>query len=261
METPLWIEGDETRLSQAFGNILHNSLKYTPPGGTITMELGVDPETNRGLFTIRDTGAGIPAEFLPHIFEGFAQGVQGLDRSKGGLGLGLALVKFIIDEHGGVIQAFSQGERQGTRFDIKLPLLDKDGWHEEQSRRAEGSHAEHKRVLVIEDQPDILAVLRLFLQEIMGLEVLTAADGRTGIALAQEQRPDAILCDIGLPGDLNGYDVARIIRDMPELTSVKLIALTGYGTEDDRRKSLAAGFHMHMTKPPNVDSLQRVLMS
>jgi signal transduction histidine kinase len=258
---PLWIEGDETRLSQAFGNILHNSLKYTPSGGQIAMEVEADPERKWVMLSIRDTGAGIPAELLPKIFEGFTQGEQGLDRSKGGLGLGLALVKFIVDEHGGAIQAFSAGAQQGTQFLIKLPLVASLPAHDENSRREKAANTSDRRVLVIEDQPDILAVLKLYLQEILGLEVLTAEDGKTGIALAQRQKPDAILCDIGLPGEISGYDVARNIRSMPDLASVKLIALTGYGTEEDQRRSLAAGFHMHMTKPPDIEALQKVLMN
>jgi PAS domain S-box-containing protein len=258
-EYPLWIEGDETRLTQAFGNILHNSLKYTPQGGSIDLNLSTDNVQKQAIITIRDSGVGISQELLPHIFNGFAQASQNIDRSKGGLGLGLTLVKFIVDRHDGEIAASSPGLNQGSQFVVKIPLIQSESLPAQVSGDAVDKKC--RRVLIIEDQPDIVAVLQLFIQDILGLDVITASDASAGLQLARTKRPDVIICDIGLPGEMNGYDFAKAVRSAAEISAVKLIALTGYGTEGDKRKSLEAGFDQHMTKPPNLDWLQAILTS
>ncbi len=260
---PLWIEGDGTRLAQAVENLLSNAGKFTDPGGRVEVELsaGVDDGDagagERAGITVQDTGIGIEPEMLGSLFETFSQADRTLARSRGGLGLGLALVKGLVDLHGGEVEAVSEGLGRGARFTLRLPLAAKREAPEEETVppvRAAGS----RRVLVIEDNADAAESLQMLL-EISGFEVATAADGSAGLATARRFRPDVVLCDIGLPGGLDGYAVARELRADPALQPVHLIALTGYGQAEDRRRAYAEGFDLHLTKPVDPVALKDLL--
>jgi PAS domain S-box-containing protein len=259
LEQALWIDGDETRLAQAMGNILHNSLKFTAQGGTISIELSRDAVKSEALVIIRDTGIGISAEILPHVFDGFTQGTHSIDRRKGGLGIGLTLVKFIVEKHGGLVTVDSAGHQRGTEFKIKFPLADQK-FLAATADESILAQPKPRQVLLIEDQPDIVLVLRLFLEDILGFQVMSATEAKSGLSLARQLHPAIIICDIGLPGDMDGYELAKAIRAIPELNASKLIALTGYGTRSDKERSHQAGFDMHMTKPPNLEQLQEALI-
>ncbi|HYX35604.1 MAG TPA: ATP-binding protein [Oligoflexus sp.] len=256
---PLWIEGDEIRLAQVISNILHNSIKFTQPGGTITLTLETIAASKKAAITVRDTGLGISADLLPHIFEMFSQGDQTIDRSYGGLGLGLALVKALVDKHDGSVQAMSGGLGQGTEIRILLPLgrfataeaprIKAPGWAKNLGLR----------ILVIEDSPDIAESLRVFFSHVLDHEVQVAIDGVSGLEMARRCPPDIMLCDIGLPGEFNGYEVAKRFRALSDTGGTILVALTGYGTLDDQQKTRQAGFDVHLTKPPNFKELRRIL--
>jgi len=255
---PLWIQGDATRLAQVIGNLLGNAGKFTEPGGAISVSaraVGGAAEV-----VVRDTGAGITPEFLPHIFEPFTQADRSLDRRLGGLGLGLALVKGLVEMHGGSVRAHSEGVGRGAEITFCLPL-EADAPETQSAPPAPSREApladRPLRVLVIEDNEDGAEMLRELL-ELRGHEVQVASCGPTGVEAAHRFLPDVVLCDIGLPG-MDGYAVARALRSAPDTTSMKLIAVTGYGQESDRARSLEAGFDVHLTKPVHPDALARTL--
>jgi CheY-like chemotaxis protein len=248
-ETPVWILGDPLRLAQALGNTLENAGKFTPAGGRVTVRLAVD---GQAVVTVRDTGIGIEPEVLPHVFEVFAQGHQPLDRRQGGLGLGLAVSKALVELHGGEIRAASEGVGKGAEFTLRLPR------EEELPALTEGARpAPPKKhplqILVVEDNEDAAESLRLFL-EFYGYEVSLAYTGPDGVEAAKAVRPDVVLCDIGLPG-MDGFQVASTLRRTPETAAVRLIAVTGYGQEEDRRRALEAGFDVHLVKPVDPQKL------
>jgi two-component system CheB/CheR fusion protein len=250
----LWLSADPTRLSQVVGNVLHNAVKFTDRGGRI--DVALRHEDGQALVTIVDTGMGMEREMLELLFEPFNQADSGIDRSRGGLGLGLALVRRLVEMHGGTVQAHSKGVNMGTRIDIRLPL-------EEQRDAATGpaagtAPAGPLRCLVIEDNLDAAESMGLLL-ELSGHQVEIAHDGFKGIEAARRFRPQVVLCDIGLPGGLDGYEVARRMREDPDLAGVKLIALTGYGQEEDQRRAREAGFDVHLTKPAEPAVLERLL--
>jgi PAS domain S-box-containing protein len=254
--TPVWVSGDWTRLTQALGNLLHNAGKFTDAGGRVTVAVGGGRET--ATLSVRDTGAGIPADVLPRLFSPFAQADQGLARSRGGLGLGLALVKGLVELHGGSVRAESEGAGRGATFTIELPPA------AEPAPLAGGageSGAPHRklRVLVVEDNRDSAESLRMALEAGGCCEVEVAYTGPDGVEAAQRLRPDLVLCDIGLPG-FSGYEVARRIRADAN-GAVVLVALTGYGREEDRAEAKAAGFDRHFTKPVDFAQLEAVISS
>ena len=255
-EGPLWVEGDRTRLAQAVGNLLHNAGKFGRPGGRVTVEVRSDPA---GLAVVRvaDTGEGIDPQLLPRLFDAFSQADQGLDRSRGGLGLGLSLVKGLIELHGGSVEAESPGPGRGATFWLRLPLL--SGPHQEPAAAA-GSPGEGRplTVVLIDDNRDMVESLRDLLA-LSGCAVEVAFDGRSGIDRVRAARPDLVLCDIGLPGGVDGYEVARTVRSDPRTASAYLAALSGYGQEEDRGRSLEAGFDLHLVKPVDPDRLETVL--
>jgi PAS domain S-box-containing protein len=243
-DTPIPVDGDHTRLVQVVGNLLHNAAKYTDVGGTITVEAGVERDA---WVRVRDDGIGIPADLLPHVFDLFAQADRSLDRSQGGLGIGLTLSRQLVLLHGGSIVADSGGPGQGSEFTIRLPL-DAGGGDTPAQRPAAPAERAGLRVVVVEDNRDAADMLALLLS-MAGHEVRTAPDGPTALALvATGAPPDVMLCDIGLPG-LDGYQLAARLRALPDLAGTRLIALTGYGRDDDRARALAAGFDDHLTKP------------
>jgi len=246
---PGWVDGDPTRLEQIVCNLLDNALKYTPSGGNIAISLGC--ADGQVLFTVRDTGVGIPAELLPHVFDVFVQGAISIDRSQGGLGIGLSLVRRLVELHGGSVACTSAGAGLGSCFEIRLPQAQAAALPKpaEVVCSADGKPT----VLLIEDNEDGREMMATML-EVHGFPVVQAADGLQGVAQALQQVPDAALVDIGLPG-IDGYEVARRLRADPATRAIRLIALTGYGLEEDQRRVLEAGFDQHLVKPVAIDLL------
>jgi signal transduction histidine kinase len=252
-ESPVWTDGDATRLAQCLGNLLHNALKFTAAGGAVAVSLAAEGE--RARLAVQDDGAGIDPDLLPSLFQPFAQGPQALDRRQGGLGLGLALVKGLVELHGGTVEAYSAGTGQGTRFTILLPLASP---RQEPARPAEGAGlASRHRILVVEDLQDAAESLAMLLT-LAGHEVRVAASAREALAAAPEQGPDVVICDIGLP-DMDGYALCRELRKLPGLNGTYFIALTGYGQSEDVRRAHDAGFAVHLTKPVEPARLREVL--
>jgi CheY-like chemotaxis protein len=246
------VHADPTRLEQVITNLLDNALKYTPAGGEIALTVGW--ERDQAVLTIRDTGVGITPDLLPHIFELFTQGRQGLERAAGGLGLGLALVKRLVELHGGTVQARSEGAGRGSEFIVRLPAS--VGGEVSDSRRVV-TRVARRRVLIIEDQPDAREALRSVL-ELDGHLVEEAADGEEGLQRLLAWRPDIAFVDLGLPR-LDGYGIARAVREMPGGGRLFLVALTGYGQREDRRRVVEAGFDLHLVKPVEYEQLLRAL--
>jgi PAS domain S-box-containing protein len=251
--TPTWISGDATRITQILDNLFSNALKFTPGGGSVWVELRQDATAGRAGLTVRDNGAGIPTDVLPHVFEAFAQADRSLDRPAGGLGLGLTTARGLVELHGGQIEASSAGAGKGSEFRVSLPLSNPAP---EEDRAPVGPAAEardRRRVLVVEDNADAADSVRLLL-EMFGYEVTVTYSGQSGVEIARRVRPDAVVCDIGLPG-MDGYAVAVALRETPETSGAHLIAVTGYGQENDRRRAIAAGFDEHLTKPVDPQAL------
>jgi len=253
---PLPILGDPTRLDQILTNLLNNSVKYTEPGGSI--ELAVARRGRWAEVRVADTGLGIPDEMLARIFDLFTQVERSLDRSQGGLGIGLTLVRRLVELHGGTVSARSEGHGRGSEFTVRLPLV---AGTEQPSATAPttarpGSIAP-RRILVVDDQPDAAAMLARLLRG-RGHDVLVAADGPAAIEAAAASRPDVLLLDIGLPG-MDGYEVARRLRALPGMEAALLVALTSYGQEEDLRLAREAGFDHHLVKPTDLESIENLL--
>ena len=253
--SPVWINGDRVRLEQVYSNLLQNALKFTPANGAIRVSLR--QEGNEGVLRVADTGRGINADVLPTIFEPFVQGKQNLDRAQGGLGLGLALVKRLTELHEGSVTAESSGEGFGTTFTVTLPAVKppQEPWPAVPSRVAHD--LQPLRVLVIEDNQDARQMLRVLLT-MEGHEVREAVNGTAGIQAAADMNPDVVLLDIGLP-DLDGYEVARRLRAGPGGHSMVLVALSGYGQDDDRGQTRDAGFDAHLVKPTSAERLGQII--
>lgn len=255
-DTPVWVDADLTRLTQVLGNLIHNAAKYTPDGGRITIEAG--REGPDAVIRVRDTGFGLPVNMLSRVFDMFTQVNRSLDRSQGGLGIGLALVRRLVAMHGGQVEARSEGPGCGSEFIVRLPALEV----EPAETRAPAAAANEavmasRRVLVVDDNPDAAESLSMLLG-MRGHEVRTASDGPSAIAAATEFRPDVVLCDIGLPL-MDGYEVVAQLRGRPELAATRFVALTGYGREEDIKRSYEAGFHLHLVKPVDVAKLDVAL--
>ncbi len=252
--TPLHISGDLVRMTQALANLLNNAAKYTPEGGHISLK--VDTHNNFARIQIRDTGLGIPAEMQDKVFEMFTQVDQHLKRSLGGMGIGLALVKQIVASHGGEISVSSKGENQGAEFTVLLPL---DPTLNNLNLLAPNNTERNKsyRILIADDNPDALRTLQCLLKT-CGHEVVTAEDGYQAIEHAKEFHPQIILLDLGMPG-MGGLEAAQEIRKIDFPKQPLLVALTGWGQEEDRRKTREAGFDLHLVKPINVTSFQKQL--
>jgi len=254
---PLWVEGDPTRLAQVIGNLLNNSAKFTPRGGTAVLSVEANGR-GEAVIRVRDDGAGMSPQTLEHLFEPFEQAAQTLERSRGGLGLGLALVKGLVELHGGSVAAHSEGEGKGSELTVTLPLKSPA-----KPKRAAvptpKRSASARRVLVIEDNVDAAESLREAL-ELGDHDVAIAQSGPEGVEAARRFHPDVVLCDIGLPG-LDGYGVARALRSDPDprLRSMFLVALSGYALDEDVTKSREAGFDRHIAKPPSVEALEKLL--
>jgi len=251
---PVWVLGDQTRLNQVVGNLLHNALKFTDQGGSVSVR--VADGSGRATIAIRDTGVGIEPDMLARLFTPFAQADRSLARSNGGLGLGLALVKGLTDLHGGTVRATSAGPGRGSEFVVELPVQPGPTPVPMSAPPPVGDRG-RLRVLVVEDNRDAADSLQVLL-ELFGYTVEVAYPGTAGVAAAQTFAPDVILCDIGLPG-LDGYKLAAQLRQNPATAQACLIALTGYGTDEDRRKSKEAGFDAHLTKPADPAALRALL--
>jgi two-component system CheB/CheR fusion protein len=251
----LWIDGDVTRVAQVIGNLLGNALKFNAPGGRVDVSLFRYGGT--AVLTVKDDGAGIAEDMRPRLFTPFVQAPQTLDRSRGGLGLGLAMVKGIVELHGGTVAAESAGVGKGSTFTVRLPLAAPGVTFAPAPVPAAGAAGPRRRVLLIEDNVDSADMMKTLL-EIHGHEVDTAYDGPSGLTRAHDVRPEIILCDLGLP-DVDGYEVARAARRDPVLAGTYMVALSGYARPDDRARSTAAGFDAHVSKPASEEDLQRVL--
>lgn len=249
---PVRIEGDSTRLAQVVGNILQNAAKFTPPEGRVTVTL--EAVDGKARIRVRDSGAGMEPDTLGRLFQPFMQADVDLARTRGGLGLGLALSKALVQMHGGTIAATSGGRGNGSEFVIELPT---GAGVAPTAEPAAPPQAARRRVLVIEDNEDAAASLQEAL-EIVGHEVEVAHEGATGIDRARARRPDVLLCDIGLP-DMDGHEVAKVFRSDPDLRSVFLVAVTGYALPEDRKRATDAGFDEHLSKPMSLRGLEELL--
>jgi signal transduction histidine kinase len=244
-EADLWLDVDAVRLSQVVGNLLHNAAKFTPRGGRVSLEAVLG--RNLLEISVADNGVGISPDVLPTVFELFSQGDRSLERSQGGLGIGLSLVKGLVEMHGGTVGAQSAGPGQGSVFTIRLPLDKLRVPAPAATAPARGGSLLARRILVVEDNLDAAEAMQLLLRGI-GHEVLVVGDGGEAVEAAQRFEPEIILLDIGLPG-MDGYELARRLRHLPETRAARLIAVSGYGQQKDRARSRDAGFDMHLVKP------------
>jgi CheY-like chemotaxis protein/two-component sensor histidine kinase len=253
---PIYLNADPTRLTQLIGNLLHNACKFTPQGGRIILK--VERENNQAVLRVTDTGVGIPTDQLPRIFEMFVQGDTSLERAHSGLGIGLTLVKQLAEMHGGAVQAYSAGPGTGAEFVVRFPISENASVSKKERPTANGQSSKvFGRILVVDDNRDSAETLAQLLRS-HGNTTLTAFDGLEALEVAPEFRPNVVLLDIGLP-KLNGYDTARRIREQPWGQEVALVALTGWGKEEDRRRSSQAGFDNHMVKPVDFEKLTELL--
>lgn len=252
-DTPLTVDADATRLNQVVVNLLTNAAKYTPDGGSISLRAAA--EDGEAVIKVRDNGIGMPPEALPTVFNMFSQLEPALERAKGGLGIGLALVRGIVELHGGSVRADSEGEGAGSEFTVRLPLVQaiSGGAPQEPAQLPQSG----KKIMVIDDNVDAADMLVMAL-ELWGCEVKAAHCGRDAIELARSFEPDIALLDIGLP-DMNGYELARALRALPGGERMRLVAATGWGQDKDRQLAYEAGFDHHLTKPVHFEQLRALL--
>jgi PAS domain S-box-containing protein len=260
---PVWLDVDPTRIAQVVANLLNNAAKYSDGGRKVRLSAAVERDAAGrawAVVRVRDEGIGIAPELLPGVFEPFMQAAPALERSHGGLGIGLSLVKRLVEMHGGTVEATSAGKDKGSEFVVRLPLPgDARPAATESGDGAAAGPAPRRRVLVADDNRDSAQTMTLLLAK-MGADVRTAYDGDEALTLAGQARPDVVLLDIGMP-KMDGYEVARRIRAAPWGADIKLIALTGWGQDEDRRRSKEAGFDHHLVKPVNPKVLRDVLAS
>ncbi len=257
-EQPMLLEVDPARLAQVLSNLLNNAAKYTPEGGEI--DLAAERSGSEAVIRVRDNGIGIGPDLLPKLFDLFVQADQTLSRSRGGLGIGLTVVRSLVEMHEGSVTVSSEGPGKGSEFTIRLPLADSSIMIPDATEKLDGAadfHLPRRRILVVDDNLRNASSLEKLLLA-LGQEVQTANDGQQALELARQSRPDVILLDIGLPL-MDGYEVARLCRKEPELQKTTLVAMTGYGKDEDRKRSQQAGFNAHLVKPVNLDDLQLLL--
>jgi signal transduction histidine kinase len=254
---PLLLEADSVRLAQVFTNLLNNAAKYTEEAGQIV--LTARREGDEAVVSVRDNGLGIPAAMLPRVFEMFAQVDRTLKRAQGGLGIGLTLARTLVQMHGGSISVQSGGPDQGSEFTVRLPLTAKQPPGSESLRGSSQPRTQlsPQRVLVVDDNRDAADSLSMVLR-FLGADTRVVYDGLSALEILRTYRPAVVLMDIGMPG-IDGHEVARRVRQEPEGRGVVLVALTGWGQEEDRRRSKAAGFDHHLVKPVHADALQALL--
>jgi signal transduction histidine kinase/CheY-like chemotaxis protein len=255
----LAVEADSVRMGQVVANLLNNAAKYTEPHGTLTIAATLE-EGGRIALRVRDTGIGLSAEMLPRVFDLFVQEHQAIDRAQGGLGLGLAIVRVLVELHGGTVEARSEGQGRGSEFIVRLAAAG-DGDPAAASAPGRGydvvTRPDALRILVVDDNADAADLLATSV-EMMGHIAQVAHDGPAGLRIAAQFRPDVALLDIGLPV-MDGYELARHLRALPGLASLRLIAVTGYSQEADRRRAEAVGFERHLVKPIQLAELHAVL--
>jgi CheY-like chemotaxis protein len=254
-DEPLWLEADATRIEQVLANLLHNAAKFTEPGGHIA--LSVERHGGEASIAIRDNGSGIDPALLPRVFDLFVQEDRSLARSHGGLGIGLTLVRGLVEQHGGRVEARSEGPGRGCEFVVRLPLRPAPPPAVPAAPRVEAAAESPARILLVEDNVDAAEALAELLR-LWGHEVTVAHDGLIALEAARDIRPEVVLLDIGLPG-MDGYEVARALRTLGGLDGVLLIALTGYGQDSDRHRSQLAGFDHHMVKPVDAHRLRQLI--
>jgi PAS domain S-box-containing protein len=254
-DQPIALDADSERLSQVFVNLLTNATKYTPAGGEITISATVDAD--HVTVAVSDTGTGIPPDMLESVFGMFTQVHSDRDRAFGGLGIGLTLVRSMVELHGGTVTAESRGADQGSTFRVRLPRVQHTTKEAELAPPPPAEAVVTKRVLIADDNVDAAESLQLWLQ-LAGHEVRTAANGIEALSVAEAFLPEVALLDLGMP-DLSGFDVARRIRSAPWGRAIVLIALTGWGQEEDRRRTAEAGFHHHLTKPIPPDAIEELI--
>ncbi len=253
---PVPVDADRTRLAQVFANLLNNSARYTERGGHI--RLTVERHGSDAVIKVKDDGVGIPADMLPRIFDTFIQANRSLERAQGGLGIGLSLVRGLLEMHEGRVEAHSDGPGRGSEFTVRLPVAlspvrrPQEAGEGDRARQCSG-----RRILVVDDNEDSAVSLALMLK-IMGHDTRTAKDGLEAVEMAATFRPDVVLLDIGLPR-LDGYDACRRIREQPGGEHMVLIAQTGWGQEEDRCRSKEAGFNFHLVKPVDPAALEKLL--
>jgi signal transduction histidine kinase/CheY-like chemotaxis protein len=257
-ENPVWLDGDPSRLTQVLDNLLDNAARFTEPGGRVMVRLGTDADGRQAILSVRDTGAGIDPALLGRLFDAFAQAEEGPDRSRGGLGLGLTVVKGLVELHGGTVEAKSGGPGCGAEFTVRLQAGAAAPAATEKSEiNGAVAGSSQLRVLIVEDNRDGADILRTLL-ELQGYHARVAYSGPEGIETATTWQPDIVLCDLGLPG-IDGYGVARNLRHNSATAKTRLVAVSGYGAAEDRRRSREAGFDVHLLKPVDSDELLRVL--
>jgi PAS domain S-box-containing protein len=249
---PLYVHGDRARLAQSLSNLLHNAVKYTDPGGTIRLIATASDDHLE--FEVRDSGIGIADHLLPHVFDLFVQSERTLDRAQGGLGIGLSIVKGLIEMHGGTVKAASDGAQRGSTFTIRLPRITPPEITHPAHRPASGVK---RRVLIVDDNVDAADSLAMLLES-DGHEAETAYSANTALEAVERVRPEIVLLDVGLPLT-DGYEIARRLRASNTVPGMRLVALTGYGREEDRERARAAGFDDHLLKPADIAALQELL--
>jgi PAS domain S-box-containing protein len=252
---PLPMDADPTRIAQVVSNLLNNAAKYTPEAGSITLEVRV--EGQEAVLSVTDTGIGIAPEAIPKVFEMFAQVPSSAAKPQGGLGIGLSLVQSLVALHGGSVSAASRGIGEGSTFTVRLPLANGSGSAEASQAAAGGSKPGQLQVLVVDDNTDAAESLGVLL-DFEGHAAHLAHTGAQALQIAQTQRLDVVFLDIGLP-DMSGYDVARRLRLLPGMDRTLMVALTGWGTEDDRQRTREAGFDRHLTKPAELPAVEELL--
>jgi CheY-like chemotaxis protein len=240
---------------QVIANLLTNAAKYTEDGGEI--RLSAVREDDWGVVSVRDNGIGIGPELLPHVFELFVQADQSASRAQGGLGIGLTLVRNLVELHGATVEARSPGLGGGSEFVVRLPLVEAAICNSYREADSAPSRAIRRRLLVVDDNQDAARMLATLLR-LKGQEVRVAHDGAAALELLKAEQPDLVFLDLGMPG-MDGYEVARRIRSEPDIAHIKLAALTGWGQEEDRRRTAEAGFDCHLTKPLDARTLDAVL--
>jgi CheY-like chemotaxis protein len=251
---PLHVHGDRARLVQCLCNLLNNSAKYSAPRGEIVLVVAEAPDSVT--IDVRDNGAGISPEQLPHIFDLFVQGKRSLDRSQGGLGIGLSIVKRLVEMHQGTVSAASEGIGRGCTFSIRLPRM---AAPERVAADCVAPTVPRRRILVVDDNSDVADSLAMLLR-LEGHEVEIAYNAPGTFEAVQRMRPEAVFLDIGLP-QMDGYEIARRLRADPAAEQVHLIALTGYGQEHDRERAREAGFGAHLVKPADIEAVNQILAS
>lgn len=252
---PVFVNGDPTRLTQVVTNLLSNAAKYTPDGGQISITL--QQQDREVVLCIKDSGVGLAPDMLERAFELFAQGERTLARSEGGLGVGLTLVRRLVEMHGGTVSAKSAGPGQGSTFDVRLPAPVPNTISEPITSRSTATNPSRRRILVVDDNADSVNSMKTLLT-LKGHDVVSAYDGPEALAMIREFRPALVLLDIGLPG-MSGYDVARAAREDAGNRGMVLCAVTGYGQNEDRRRSRDAGFDHHLVKPVDMVALEAVI--